>query len=402
MVLKTTFIFALCVSLGACAFKKDDAKEPTSPTSNSDVIETVEKVSFSGELNESNVKIEFIEDEEPGLYQLAVTWPAEVSAMKVSINGQPYQIIKANQYSTMVMHNTKNTIHLVALNKLGGESSTFNAEFTSPKDLLIQEEKHLETDSVLSANRIYFLENGRIITNGYNLSLDSNKLYSWNAITDYKSRMHPGDAHILTITPKNIAPTLRFLVGSQINIKAQKAIGHLRVAMIGFNGIDGKPGSDGTAGSSGKKGRDGSIKDFTEYCVNEDGRPCRGASQISCTTNPTNGEPGTPGSNGQAGENGSSGGNSGVLTAIIDDHTQFKLEVAQRRGLGGRGGSGGKGGPGGPGGAPGDNPLNKCKSASVGPRGTNGIDGKSGQDGKPGLLDDVITNVSNFSRYEID
>nr|BFD59383.1 hypothetical protein CKG001_14900 [Bdellovibrio sp. CKG001] len=403
MTLRTTSIFALCLFLGACAFKKDGAKEPSSPTSNSDVIETVEKVSFTGELNESNVKIDFIEDEEPGLYRLEITWPEEVPAMKVSVGNTPYQILKSgNRFTMPIGYSTKTNIHLVALNALGGESSTFAAEATSPKDILISNEEYLDQDSVISANRIYLLENGRIITNGYDLSLNANKIYVTSPSLESKSRMHFRDAHILTTTPKNVATSIEFLKGSHIKIKAQKAVGHLRVAMVGFNGIDGKPGSNGTAGTVGKKGRDGDIKDFSEYCVNDDGRPCLGSSQISCTANPTNGEAGSPGSQGQDGESGSAGGNSGILTAIIDDHTQFKLEVAQRRGLGGRGGAGGKGGQGGPGGAPGDNPLNKCKSAAVGPRGTNGADGKPGPDGKAGLLDDVITNVSNFSRYEID
>lgn len=403
MTLRTTSIFALCLFLGACAFKKDGAKEPSSPTSNSDVIETVEKVSFTGELNESNVKINFIEDEEPGLYRLEITWPEEVPAMKVSVDGEAYKIIKnSNKYSVFINHSMKAKIHIIALNALGGESSTFAAEVTSPVDLLINKQYHIQEDLVVKANRLYILKDGLLITNGFNLTVDVKHLFVHSEISNVSNRMQTRDAQIITTAPKNVAPTLRFLAGSQINIKAQKAVGHLRVAMVGFNGIDGKPGSNGTAGTVGKKGRDGDIKDFSEYCVNDDGRPCLGSSQISCTANPTNGEAGSPGSQGQDGESGSAGGNSGILTAIIDDHTQFKLEVAQRRGLGGRGGAGGKGGQGGPGGAPGDNPLNKCKSAAVGPRGSNGADGKPGPDGKPGLLDDVITNVSNFSRYEID
>lgn len=402
MTLKVAPIFILCLLLGACAFKKDDGKGPSSATTNTDVIETIEKVSFTGELNDQNVKITFLEDEEPGLYQLEISWPADVPAMKVSLDGQPYQIVKTNRYSTATMYDTKVVVHLVALNKLGGESSAFSAELTSPKDLLIRQEKHLDQDSLLTANRMYFLDAGRIITNGFNLTLSAKKIIIGSPIDQNTSRMHPREAHILTTNPKSIATGIEFLKGSDIKIKAQKAVGHLRVAMVGFNGIDGKAGANGAPGKAGKNGRDGAIKDFTEYCVNDDGRPCRGASQIDCTSNPTNGEQGTPGSLGQQGESGSTGGNSGVLTAIIDDHTQFKLEVGQRRGLGGRGGAGGKGGPGGPGGAPGDNPFNKCRNAFAGPQGATGPDGKSGQDGKAGLLDDVITNVSNFSRYEIE
>ncbi|WP_347359038.1 hypothetical protein [Bdellovibrio sp.] len=403
MTLKVAPIFILCLLLGACAFKKDDGKGPSSATTNTDVIESVEKVSFTGELNDQNVKITFLEDEEPGLYQLEISWPANVPAMKVSIDGEAYKIIKnSNKHSVFINHSMKAKVHIVALNALGGESSTFAAEVTSPVDLLIDKPYHIQEDSIIKTNRLYILKDGLFITNGFNLTLDTKTLIVHSEISNASNRMQTRDAQILTTAPKNVAPTLRFLVGSQINIKAQKAVGHLRVAMVGFNGIDGKAGANGAPGKAGKNGRDGAIKDFTEYCVNDDGRPCRGASQIDCTSNPTNGEQGTPGSLGQQGESGSTGGNSGVLTAIIDDHTQFKLEVGQRRGLGGRGGAGGKGGPGGPGGAPGDNPFNKCRNAFAGPQGATGPDGKSGQDGKAGLLDDVITNVSNFSRYEIE
>lgn len=399
---KSLLTYALCFFLGACAFQKDDAKKETTPQATPDVVESVEKVSFNGELNEKNVKIEFLDAETPGVYQLVITWPEDVPAMKVSVRGMPYEIIKASKFSTTIEQGSKFTVHLVALNKIGGESSAYTADLTSPKDTIISDDMVISSDTVITSNRVFFTKNGRIITNGFNVSISTTKLILDASINESHSRMHVRDAHILTIAPGTKAPGIEFLKGSNIVIRAKKATGHLRVAMVGFNGINGATGANGTTGAVGKNGRDGEIKNFAELCVNDNGRPCRGPSQVECVTKPTNGETGGAGTAGIDGNAGSNGGNSGVLTAIIEDHTQFKLEVAQRRGLGGHGGVGGKGGAGGAGGAAGNNPLNKCANASNGATGAQGADGKIGQDGSPGLLDDVITNISNFSRYEIE
>lgn len=396
-------ILSLSLTLWGCAFSKDAGdKAKSKDTSVESVEATVKALAYSGELNEQNVEFSFLEDE-PGIYTLKIAWPTGVPSMKMSLNESPYEILNnANSYTFKVLESSITKVHLVALNSLGGESSTLAAELKAPVDMLIKEDRYFHEDTALSANRIYFFNKARLFTHGNNLSISTNKLYIDNEIQPRSTSLHVSEAHIISAIPGRKAPSIAFLAGSKIQIKAAKAYGHLRIAMVGYDGINGSDGAAGEQGAQGAKGSDGIVQYVEDFCVGNDGMPCRRAkTEVVCKTHPTNGLVGGNGSPGGDGTDGTRGGSPGNLSVLVEDSSQFYLEVAQRKGAPGIGGKGGRGGAGGLGGTAGNN-QKACNSARNGNSGVAGIDGKNGADGAQALLNHIDTDVKEFRSYEID
>lgn len=400
MLLKYFLLVALTLSLGACAFKKDDpeAKRVQNAT---DFLETLERQAFDGKLNEENVRIEFVEDD-PGYYEMIVSWPKSVYGMKLSLDGQPYLLIKDNNtFRTQLTHNTLTKIHLIALNSIGGEVAVYYVEKISPADLVIGEDLHLNKDMSIDVNRVFFHNSSRIFTHGHNLNLATNKLYTNLEIKPDTVKMQAFDAHIQTYQPKDIAKDKAELAGPKISIRAKKAYGQLRIAMIGVNGKDGANGMDAipVGGLNGAPGKDAVMIRGKMIC-SSDSTAC--PSEIICKTPPTNGEPGKKGPQGEKGEDAWDGGSTGVLSVFIDDYSEFRLEVLQRRGLPGKKGLGGKGAPGGIGGLAGQDRFRACKGkVSNGLNGEHGDKGDDGKDGQPGLINEILTNTTRALIYEV-
>ncbi len=397
-------ISILCLTLGACAFSKDEAEKKKAVLIQSpqeDVLETIEQQAFSGQLSDENVSIEFEENRVPGSYDLIISWPKVVPSMKVSIDGMPYSISKSFTHKIAVGHNEEYQIHLVAQNSLGGDISAYTKVVRSPTDLLIKERKNLTEDTTLKARRIYFFEGGKIQTNGFSLNIIADKIYTTSSLDSGKMSNFT-EAHIRTNPPTQIAQTEKQLNGSHISIEAKKAYGILRLALIGMDGQDGESGKDAVADSAlnGTPGKDGVIEALVESCLGPDGLPCRQKPSIQCTSNPTNGGPGKKGYTGGRGGDGWNGGNSGTAAIFVKDSSDFLLEVMQRRGRPGKGGDGGKGSAGGLGGSAGANPQGKCRSASNGANGSTGDQGPRGHDGQPGLLKEVVHNTPKAIIYE--
>lgn len=397
MTAKSFLILALSLSLGACAFKKENSESDKAKNA-TDVIEALERQAFDGQLSENNVRIEFIESDEPEFYSLNISWPKPISMMKVSIDGQPYTFVKnTNSFQKKVIHSKKIKIHLVALNAMGGEISSYPVETFAPADFLIDEDIYLQKHERISVNRLYFLNNSKILTNGYNLDLKANKLFTNLHIKSDASRMNYSNAHILTNFPNETAKEKEFLRGSIISIAAKKAIGQLRIAMVGLNGQNGADGMDAlpNAGLNGAHGKD-AVGSGRPRC---DETGCRSAPV--CSASPTNGEAGQNGTPGENGQDGWDAGSVGILSVIVEDYSDFRLEVLMRRGLPGKGGRGGKGSPGGIGGNPGQDRHNLCVGKAS--RGQNGMPGPAGQDGKDGkasVTSEVINNTPRAIIYE--
>lgn len=398
MSLKSILIFALSLSISACAFQKEDP-EAAKAKNATDVIETLERQAFDGQLSEENVQVSFVEDESPGLYLLVINWPDNISAMKVGIGDLPHTFVRGeNSYRKQVFHSDVSKIHLIALNAMGGEISSYFIEVTAPSDLIINKPFEMQKHEVIDVNRLYFLDRSRIITNGYDLKLKTKILYTNSEIESDTTRMTLPSAHILTHFPDEVAKDKALLRGSIISITAKKAIGQLKVAMIGLNGQDGAHGKDALPDASlnGAHGSD-AVGTGTRGC---DENGCRAAPK--CAAAPTDGENGKEGHPGEKGKDGWNGGNSGILSVMVDDYSDFRLEVLMRRGLPGKGGRGGKGSPGGIGGNPGQDRHQLCaRKASKGQNGKAGSDAKGGDDGKDGLVSEVLNNTPNAIIYEV-
>lgn len=398
-------ISLLCLTLGACAFSKDEAEKKkvlVNQGAQEDVLETIEQQAFSGQLSDENVRVEFEENDAPGVYDLVISWPKAIPSMKVAVGDMPYTIIsKASNYKATATNDQTYQIHLVAQNSLGGDISSYTKIVRAPKDIVIKKRHDLTEGTKIKVNRLYFYDGGLIQTNGFNLEITANKIYTTTPLNDGKMSGF-FDAHILTNPPTQVAQTEKQHNGSIISIDAEKAYGRLRIALIGMNGQNGEAGKDAVADAAlnGANGTDGVTKLLVESCVGADGMPCRQKPNLQCTSNPTDGSNGKKGYTGGRGGDGWNGGNSGQTAIFIQDSSEFLLEVMQRRGQPGKGGPGGKGSAGGLGGSAGANPQGKCRAAKNGANGPAGDDGPRGQDGQPGLLKEVVNNTPNAVIYE--
>lgn len=375
----TLFAALLALSFASCSFKKNPGQDNTAvapETPPTDVIKTIqeeqERQAFEGKLTEENVSLEFVELENPNTYKMIVRWPKQIKRLQLDINDlDPIFKTIADDVSTYertVVGNQLQTVRLTAFDTLGGPISTITLKRKSPRDIIYGSTENLKKSEYINANRIYFLEQGRIITNGYDLSISANKIYilkgpESEARSDIYSRQANSQimTNLLGTNTEVGVPT-----SSNIVVTAKMAIGHLAVLMIGKNGSDGVDGQEiekqlriGKVAHptyNGANGQDGVLTYSTKKCSHRSGPdsgPCE-MSYAKCDKQPTNGESGKPG----------------------------------LKGLGAPGGAGGLGGK------AGKNPGPPCIAAQDGANGSTGARGKDGKHGIAGKVGEVITNVS--------
>jgi|GEM_PF-1596233 len=412
--------YFLIVTLGfaiqACSFKKDGSDDKSPAANNTDVIETIkkeqEKQAFAGQLTEQNVSVNFYETERPGIYKMILQWPSAISRMQIIVNeGAPVIKAAVNSHEETVASDRTYRVSFLAYDSLGAPMSSLTIEKIAPKDYVVDGIQSLKKDTLVEANRIFFLPSSQIISNGYNLSLITKKLI----ILDNSSSAGVPNylvAQVLTRLPTAKIETDLDKRQSSITIQADKAVGVLKVALVGANGNDGRSGQEleqlkgiqkVNAQLNGPAGADGVLGWTTKSCPKRfsvDGPPCEKEIPL-CQKAPTNGGDGLPGEAGHDGENGEDGGPTGSLTALIKDHSSFSLEVIQMAGKPGKGGQGAPGHPGGRGGDPGKNPGSPCANAQRGSDGPVGVRGADGKDGKPGLVGEVLHSVERIKIIQL-
>ncbi|WP_413587460.1 hypothetical protein [Bdellovibrio sp. HCB274] len=394
-------VLGLCLIVGACAFKKEDAEDKQRQELAEDVAKQMQEDQKNAgvDLKRDNVSVKF-EDGTPGRYTLRIQWPEAVGTMEVFINDQLVEAVSGRSYySSEVLQGEILVINLRAFASVsnGGRFlSDLSDKFFVPRDLIFKNNVELTSNFSEDVHRIYFWQNGRIISNGYSVKLKADLLVVEDEDA-YQTGLPEQDSHITSIlTDKSKSPDL-------ISIDAKKAVGTLRISMSGANGKNGRNGNDfaianglsvftgpAAAGASGSNG------------VGKMGRPCNPGSRgfcepipPSCSVQPTNGQAGANGVAGNRGEDAENGFNTGNANITVTNNDEFVLEVYQTPGLGGTGGAGSPGQPGGAGGAPG-NRTGNCTPASPGPRGTDGADGERGDNGSSGEFGEVKTDVKNI------
>ena len=402
--LRNILLLGLCVSLGACAFKKEDAEEKQ----RQDLIENVhkkiqeEKENAKLALTRSTIKVEF-KERDIGFYDLVLTWPESVGRMEVFINNAPAGEVKGkNVFTKAVSQGDEVSFKLRAYEPIsigGAFMGEFEDVALTPKDFLVYRtislSKNLTAENI---NRAYIRQDAKIITNGYNFKLSTNTLLVEES-KEYAESGNPVQFSQI-ITNESSEPTDSFRT-SKIEIIATQATGKLFVAMIGRDGINGKNGTDilkdlnrppqppiAKNGADGKSGTTTGGKVCSKIQRENGCEP----KAPECSLQPTNGQDGTNGENGLDGGDGSIGGNTGDIKVRIDEFSDFYLEVYQQPGKGGRGGIGAPGQLGGKGGAPGNN-HNLCRPAMPGKNGLDGEAGKNGKDGADGSKGLIESNV---------
>ncbi|MEK2687638.1 hypothetical protein [Bdellovibrio sp. GT3] len=396
-------VLGLCLFVGACAFKKEDAEDKQRQDLADEVTKQMQEDHKNGVvvLKPSNTSVEFVELDEPGYYQMVVKWPEEVGSMEVYINGNFQKSVSGNnffKYDTKHNQKINLTLRAYAAPVHGGSflSKLERTDLVSPYDYIVTQSGSLSTELNITPNRTYFLNGAQLFTNGHNIRIETNKLY----VEDIENQTGIAEdrSHIVTFNQKTIGNKPLQFQNSNISIEADHAEGNLRVAMIGADGTDGRDAIDliseqgrrhmSQPAAAGKNGEDGVLSKMIPC----HGKHCSGAQEPRCITNPTSGSDGANGLSGSRGEDGSKGGSTGNLSVKIEDHSKFSLEVFQKTGKGGRKGKGNPGQIGGPGGAPG-NHFHKCASASPGNKGKDGEHGADGKDGDDGQLGMIDTNV---------
>lgn len=405
---KKVLIPVLCVTLGACAFKKDDDKATPEQTKLADdVVKKIQdgKDEINVQLKEGNVSIAF-EDSEPGYYQMVVTWPDNVGSMEVHLDGNFLQnVVGKNSIKIPVPHSQKRTVRLRAFASPanGGRLlSEFESEYESPKDAIFNDNTFLNENMEYSVHRLYFNKKAHVYTNGNDLKITTDQLI---VIQDENATQgRPEDTfHIVTFRDPAVATSITGK-NSFIEIRATNAIGNLKIALTGRNGADGQDGLDQARATgkvippaqaaNGTNGQDGQIT-LPKPCNMRNTNSGCAPAEPKCMAQPTNGGNGADGLPGFDGLDGVNGGATGNLFVDVTDDSQFSLEIYRRPGKGGRGGKGSPGQLGGKGGAPGDN-KKICRSAQPGNNGKDGEAGKNGVDGKDGQVGEVITRVKNI------
>lgn len=403
-----SFIFAM----GACSFKKDSGEDKAKDPAAGDVLQKIqkeqEKQAFEGQLTEQNVLVNFEEMPEPGAYRMIITWPAQVKRLQLTINEDTPVIISSansvNSHEKLVFSQKPQKIDLMAYDSFGGAPvSSLSLLKTAPTDYESKGTVELKKDTVIEANRFFIAPSSQIITNGFNLSITTNKfivLKEHDSDNFFTSQISA--AHILTRLPFNKVSKELDYRDSAITIQTMKATGTLRVALVGTDGLDGKDGiAHSNRATNGVSGNDGIIKTKVMKCPgiskkSIDGPICENDVDYFCEKNPTNGSDGSNGAIGLPGENGQDGGPTGNLSVIVKDQSEFSLEVFQKAGQPGKRGKGGPGQQGGLKGLAGKNPNGICQNAKDGSEGLTGPEGKHGLDGKPGKLGDILAKIERL------
>lgn len=398
---KVLMVLQIALAAG-CAFKEDTGPEKPE-TKPSDVIETIEKGREAQAKNltlaPGEAQLEFLEGS-PGFYFARLSWPARVPRVQItkSDDARPILVADKNEYTEIVTAGESVSFGLSIADAMGLTVQSIRMDGVAPKDLEVRDPRSFDRDTIYDYNRIFFYEGGRLVTNGFNLTLKAKKLIVSGRSNETDKDSVAIRSHIITHYPDAVLNGKVRRENSKINIDADYAEGELVLMMIGPHGRNGKSGNElarergislATRDSAlvGAKGSDGvgSIS----------GRPCaRGLEGVEigcdqprpfCRVQPTSGGPGKKGARGLQGEAAEDGGDTGSAYFKIGDYRKFKVLIYTRPGKPGLPGVGGDGFLGGLGGQPGAVPEG-CTAASAGPNGPNGDKGLAGGEGREGRL----------------
>lgn len=394
----------LCCLLvfSGCSFKKDDAEAPKATEQAPDVVEQIkterQKEAFNGQLNAENVQVSF-KEAEMGFYEMTIAWPSEVAKVQVIANARKEIVTGAGSTAILVEQGSTQVIELTAFDSFGSPVSVYLIQKDAPVDVIIQNPRYLVEDTNLEANRLYLLAGSFIETNGHHLSISVKSLFVAEP-ADKDLKLYTATASIRNQSAQNYISEPFQSRNSSISITAHKAVGTLRVAMIGFNGRDGRSGQELEKLQGVSRQRDTKLDgaNGTNEAARQGTRTPDGPGELICLRPASSGQDGKQGAPGTDGENGQDGGHTGNLIVTIDDFTQFSLEVGTMAGRAGKGAAGTPGHEGGRGGAAG---AVKGVCAQIPRAGKNGIQGPHGANGKDGAPGKVGTISSNVSKQKI-
>ncbi|AFX99793.1 hypothetical protein [Bdellovibrio bacteriovorus] len=395
------FAFVLLNGPG-CAFKKDNAPKAKPGETPTDVIEQIKteraKEAFNGQLTADNVQVTFTEAE-MGFYNMAISWPSEVAKVQIIVNEFKEIVSGSNTATITVVHSQAQKIELTAIDSFGAPISVYTHVTTAPVDTIIDKPLYLGKGMQMEANRMYILEGAFIQTNGHLLSISVKSLLLEGPIDSGK--LFVNHAHIRTQSAQNYATDDFHALNSSITINAHKAVGTLRVAMIGFNGRNGRNGDELEKSKGIIRQRNPQLDgaNGTDEVSKRIPKTPDSPAETVCVQAASDGQNGKSGAAGTNAENGQDGGSTGNLLVTVLQHDQFALEIGTLPGKAGKGGVGAQGHEGGNGGAPGQvrgTCAQKPQAGQKGAQGPNGVDGKDGINGKVGTINSNVAKQRIF------
>lgn len=393
------------LNVSACAFKEDTPEQPkVAEAKPSDIVDTIERgreqQATDIKLTNENVKIRFDELPDPNAYRVVITWPANIKRMQIvrAKDARPTIVAGQNEFSEHVRGGETVSYGLLVQDSFGAHLQALNLEAVAPLDLEVREKLKLTENTSIRVNRAFFLGGG-YLTNGYNLSIETNLLVIPEEIGLPRAPTPIDGAHILTTFPGTEISGNHMKVGSKILISAKVAKGRIVIGMIGAIGRPGRSGQvlEAQQNQKNRKSLDPNRRgsnglDAISVLTQRPCAPLNNGMDISCDIptpkcerQPKNGTNGLVGEAGFDGEQGERGGNTGTVDFFIDDHKLLKADILFRKGIGGAGGLPGPGFPGGKGGLAGKTAA-ACGSAVDG---ADGPVGPSGKPGEPGLNGDL-------------
>ena len=372
-------LFFLLLGLGGCEMAEKSEKRTTLKTAEAPATLSL------------RISIEPLPT--PLRYRAVVSWPPLPHGTRIFRQGEgspPESICLAKALESAckdeaVVSGETYTYALHAVNEAFemGEK-LHSATITIPQDLIVRGEK--STAHLKNIQRLY-LEKGAILT-----GVDG-------VLRIEVDELHTDGAVVRSLPPLRAAAGQPGRSGGLIYLKAQHAVGSLKVEGRGESGGNGFPGTEGAPGAIGPSGKEAvtglppvpeslknsllkNLEDLRTKAAPDD--PGWKKSLI-CMAPPTDGSPGGNGGQGGIGGSGGPGGDASRIWIEVRFPDGFDVEPILSSGLGGQGGPGGKGGLRGPGGKAGTpDPHGICPLAKTGEPGDEGKPGPEGKNGEPG------------------
>lgn len=392
------------VSVGACAFKKDDDK-----VTQDDVKELMRDVAKREQHDEDalvathEITVRAVPQKLPSHYRLEVIWPERLKHVQVLLNGVPETPTMKNKVIAEVFSGESYEVEILSLSSLGRLVSNPKLTVSIPQDLVVTS-MSLNADWVTpQLGRLFFDEGAEVILNGFNVRIQANEIIANNAMIKTvkwwdgektRRKKHPVRDLKMNSGVSSLVSGVPLLRVPQVHISTARFRGDLKFWMFGIHGAHGRnwdqllSESDPIQGSQGSVGMDGIV-------VNQKPPPCHGVcgslatmALSRCGRHPSAGGPGGKGPtyNGEDGENGGSTGN---VTLLVSEELEGLVTVYTRPGKAGLGGAGSPALAGGLGGEPGSCPK-LCNCATRGPAGPSGDPGTNGKNGEDGVVGSIL------------
>lgn len=327
----------------------------------------------------------------PEKYMVYFSWPRIEDSKLVRIRlDKTLAVVNPNQtdFNHEVFHDQLLTYNFEILDSASKIEKVFPKQIKIPRDFVVREgQSEFFEDTRLSVNRIFIFENKLLRTNGFKVELVANELHS--------------EKGIIETFPENRKAGINQdgRSGGILTIKAQSAIGDLKIFMRGEHGGDGAKGDSysdragsGTPAGTGSRECHCTGKECPliapDLVINLEldpqGRSC------SCESRGANGGQGATGAKGKKGYRAGHGGSAGQLNVSIQDGREFDLQTHAIKAVAGIAGDGGDGQEGGVGGQRPNNDIQtrECggNAGPDGSRGPQGDRGDLGNDGDTGLI----------------